>query len=235
MRRRVGDAAPAAAPVVASTRAAIVAVGPRDEVERPLERDGHRHRRDRAPRREAAGTVTPGTHRSAHAPAVRRHARTPRSSCASAATPTSRSSRPAAASCQTVRMTRAASDDELLDARPPLAARDAAATASPRSRRSPATGSTATELRLLDGRARARRAKDRSRCVPTFLGAHAVAPEFRDRPGRRRGIRRQRHRRAAARCRGAGHRARSATSSASRACSTPIRAGAPARRAAGSA
>ena len=53
--------------------------------------------------------------RPAHAPAVRRRRATPRSSCASAATPTSRSWPRAAASSRPCAMTRAASDDELLD------------------------------------------------------------------------------------------------------------------------
>ena len=39
--------------------------------------------------------------------------------------------------------------------------------------------------------------------VPTFLGAHAVAPEFRDRPDADRGVHDERHRRSAAGCRGA--------------------------------
>ena len=55
--------------------------------------------------------------------------------------------------------------------------------------------------------------------LPTFLGAHAVPPEFRARPGRHRGVCPERHRGAAARRRGAGPGDSRATCSASRACS----------------
>ena len=69
--------------------------------------------------------------------------------------------------------------------------------------------------------------------LPTFLGAHAVPPEFRARPGGTEAYVRERHRGAAARRRGAGPGACHATCSASRACSPPTRAAASCQAAAG--
>ena len=66
-------------------------------------------------------------------------------------------------------------------ARPPLAGRDGRATASPRSRRSPAMAWTCpTELRLLEVAFQLGR-EGPVDVVPTFLGAHAVPPEYRTR------------------------------------------------------
>ena len=61
----------------------------------------------------------------------------------------------------------------------------------------------ATELRLLEVAHRLGR-EGPIEVVPTWLGAHAVPPEFRDRPDGDRGLRPQRHRRAAAGGRGPG-------------------------------
>ena len=93
-------------------------------------------------------------------------------------------------------------------------------TAPPRSRRSPATGSTSpTELRLLEVAYAARQARARSTSVPDV----ARRPRGRarvPRPARRhRGVRPEPHRGAAAGRRGAGPRALRATCSASAACS----------------
>ena len=82
----------------------------------------------------------------------------------------------------TVAATRAASQRAARGARPPLARRDVRATASRPSRPSPATAWTSpTELRLLEVAYELGR-EGPVDVVPTWLGAHAVPPEFRSRP-----------------------------------------------------
>ena len=103
------------------------------------------------------------------------------SSCASAAPATWRSSRPAAASSR---------PSPRRAPRPPTTCRahgrrwldEMLGHGRPRSRRSPATASTSqTELRLLEVALELGQ-EGPIDVVPTFLGAHAVPPEFRDRP-----------------------------------------------------
>ena len=82
---------------------------------------------------------------------------------------------------QTVRMTRAASDDELLDHGRRWLARDA------QPRRDDGRGQVGLRAGHADraaavGARRPAGAEGPVEVVPTFLGAHAVAPEFRDRP-----------------------------------------------------
>ena len=203
-------------------------------------------RRRRARPRGAAGTrcrASPGSTRTAASsrPGSSTRTRTCCSrarargswSCASAAPATSRSSPPAAASCRRSR-------------RPaPRPARTLAAHGRRwldemlRPRRHHGRG----QVRL---RARPRRpscgcstspgswaARARSTSCPTYLGAHAVPPEFRARPGRHRGVRAAASSRSS--CRASRRRAgrARATCSASRACSRPTRAGGSSQAAAG--
>ena len=90
----------------------------------------------------------------------------------------------------------------------------------------------ATELRLLDVAWQLGR-EGPVDVVPTFLGAHAVPPEFRAQPGRHRGLRAAASSRSS--CRASPPRAARAraTCSASRACSRPTRAGGSSQAAAG--
>ena len=122
-------------------------------------------------------------------------------SCASRARRISTSSRRAAASCR--------------PSRPPARPRRAScsptgvagstrcsATASPRSRPSRATASTSRPRSDSSRWPTAWAARDRIDVVPTWLGAHAVPPEFRCAPRRHRGVRPVGHRRPAAGDRG---------------------------------
>ena len=174
------DPAAPDAPVVAVWEGRIAAVGPRDAVEAELEADGlplARFARRRRSRR--IGDARPD--RPAHPPALR-------------GIPRGRAGPPPAGASyldilaagggilSTVAATRAASESDA--ARPTAGAGSTrcSPTASPRSRRSPATASTSRPSSA-SSRSRYRLGREGPiDVVPTWLGAHAVPPEFRSRP-----------------------------------------------------
>ena len=174
-----GSADSAAGPAVAAFEGRIVAVGPLHEVERQLEWMGIAG--DAITRLDARrGLVTPGlvdphTHLlfagTRHAEVELRQRGHGYLEILAAG----------GGILQTVRQTRAASDDELLDNGRHWLAEMLTHGVTTAEVKSGYGLDTDTELRLLELAARLG-AEGPIEVVPTFLGAHAIAPEFRERP-----------------------------------------------------
>ena len=167
------------APVVACWEGRIVAVGPRAAVELDLEGQGLPL--ERFARLDAdGGTVTPGLVDSAHPSAVRRQSRGRAASCASAAPATSRSSRRAAASSRRSRRPGRPTRHLRAHGRRWLGEMLGHGTTTIEAKSGYGLD-LATELRLLEVAHQLGR-EGPIDIVPTYLGAHAVPPEFRTRP-----------------------------------------------------